>query len=76
MPHVLWLALTGPRVVHYTHKARPIESARILRTLDPNIKPLEEDAEKAMRIVEEFQESLGATQKLMQFEIISQVFIY
>jgi alcohol dehydrogenase len=67
LPHGLGLALTGPRVVYYTHKVRPIESARILRTLDPNIKPLEEDAEKAMRIVKEFQESLGVTQRLEDY---------
>lgn len=67
LPHGLGLTITGPRFIYYTHKATPVESARLLKPLDPSIKPLAEDAEKAMRVVKEFQESLGITQKLSDY---------
>lgn len=69
LPHGAGLAMLGPRVVYYTHKAVPEVSALLLKTIDPTIKPISEDAEKAMRAVEEFQRSLGFTEKLSQYGI-------
>ena len=53
LPHGAGLAMFGPMVVYYTHKVVPEISARLLRNIDPSIKPTSEDAERAKRAVEE-----------------------
>jgi len=47
VPHGSGLAILGSRSAYYIHKAFPDESAKILRQIDPTIKPITEDAEKA-----------------------------
>jgi len=69
LPHGAGLAILGPFVVYYTHKAVPEISARILRQLDPSVKPVSEDAEKAMKAVAEFQRSLGFQEKLSDYGV-------
>ncbi|MEM4763264.1 MAG: iron-containing alcohol dehydrogenase [Desulfurococcaceae archaeon] len=69
LPHGAGLAILGPFVIYYTHKAVPETSARLLKHLDPSIKPLSEDAEKAMRSVIEFQRSLGFHERLSDYGI-------
>jgi len=56
LPHGCGLSIIGPRAIYYVHKAAPEESASVLRAIDPSVKPISEDAEKAMRVVKEFQE--------------------
>jgi len=69
LPHGAGLAMLGPMVVYYTHKAVPEISARLLRHLDPSIKPASEDAERAMRVVEEFQRNHGFNEKLSDYGV-------
>ncbi|MEM4528286.1 MAG: iron-containing alcohol dehydrogenase [Desulfurococcaceae archaeon] len=64
LPHGLGLIITGPRFIYHTYRALPAESALLLKPLDPSLKPVSEDAEKASRVVKSFQESLGLTQRL------------
>lgn len=64
LPHGAGLAIIGPRVVYYTHKAVPEVSALLLKSIDPSIKPTPDDAEKAMKAVEEFQKELGFLERL------------
>lgn len=67
LAHGCGLALLGPRVAYYTHRIAPHASARVLRPLDPSIKPVPEDAEKAMRAVAEFQRSVGFVERLSDY---------
>jgi len=69
LPHGAGLAMFGPMIVYYTHRAAPEISARLLRNLDPSIKPTSEDAEKAKRVVEEFQETHGFSERLSDYGI-------
>jgi len=69
LPHGAGLAIVGPYVAYYIHKAVPEESARILRILDPSIKPVSEDAEKAVKIIQEFQRKHGFEQRLSDYGI-------
>ncbi|MCD6300646.1 MAG: iron-containing alcohol dehydrogenase, partial [Staphylothermus sp.] len=59
IPHGAGLAILGPRSIYHTHKAVPQESARVLRQIDPTIKPVAKDAEKAEKTVKEWQKNLG-----------------
>jgi alcohol dehydrogenase len=67
LPHGCGLALIGPRSIYYTHKVVPEYSAYVLRTLDPTLKPIAEDAEKAMKTVEEFQHEVGFDERLSDY---------
>lgn len=69
LPHGAGLALFGPVVVYYTHKAVPEVSARLLKYIDPSIKPVSEDAERAMKAVEEFQRSHGFNERLSDYGV-------
>ncbi len=69
IPHGAGLAILGPMVVYYTHKAVPEISAYILKPLDPSIKPVSEDAEKAYKAVKEFQESVGFNKRLRDYNV-------
>lgn len=67
LPHGCGLALIGPRSIYYTHKVVPEYSAYILRALDPTLKPIAEDAEKAQKIVEKFQREVGFDERLSDY---------
>jgi len=67
LPHGCRLTLTGPRMVYYTHRAVPELSAKALRLLDPEIKPLTTCAERAQKAVEEFQRSVGFEERLSYY---------
>lgn len=69
MPHGAGLAIVGPSLVYYIHRAVPEISARLLRPLDPSIKPLSEDAEKAVKTVEKFQREHGFDKSLRDYDI-------
>uniref|UniRef100_A0A7C4FIJ4 Iron-containing alcohol dehydrogenase n=1 Tax=Ignisphaera aggregans TaxID=334771 RepID=A0A7C4FIJ4_9CREN len=64
LAHACGLALLGPRATYYTHKAVPESSASVLRLLDQSIKPIPDDAEKAMKAVEKFQSEVGFDERL------------
>ncbi|MEZ0394702.1 MAG: iron-containing alcohol dehydrogenase [Desulfurococcaceae archaeon] len=72
LPHGAGLAMLGPRVVYYTHKARPAESASIVRHVNPYVKPIAEDAERAMKAVASFQESVGFKERLSNYGFTEQ----
>jgi alcohol dehydrogenase class IV len=67
LPHGAGLAIVGPYVAYYVHKAAPERSARILRKLDPSIKPSSEMAEAAMKAIMEFQLSAGFNKRLRDY---------
>jgi len=67
LPHGCGLAIIGPRAAYYIHRAAPIESAEILRAIDPSIKPVAEDAEKAEEVVKKFQSSVGFEESLSDY---------
>ena len=67
LAHACGLGILGPRGVYYTHKAMPKESASALRPLDPDIKPIPDDAEKAEKVVRSFQEELGFAERLSDY---------
>ncbi len=69
LAHGAGLAMIGPKIVELTHKVRPEESARVLKSLDPNIKAYTEEAPKARRVVEEFQGSIGFKERLSDYGI-------
>jgi alcohol dehydrogenase class IV len=69
LPHGAGLAIVGPYVAYYVHKAAPEKSARILRKLDPSIKPSSEMAEAAMKAIMEFQLSAGFNKRLRDYGI-------
>ncbi len=64
LSHGCGLAIIGPRAAYYIHKAAPIESAEVLRSINSSIKPVAEDAEKAENAVMEFQSSIGFNERL------------
>lgn len=64
LAHACGLALLGPRAVYYIHKARPFQSARLFKHLNPGIKPLSEYAEEASKTVQQFQEEVGFKERL------------
>ncbi|MCC5990156.1 MAG: iron-containing alcohol dehydrogenase [Thermosphaera sp.] len=67
LPHGEGLAILGPRIIYHVHKAVPEDSAVILKHLDPSIRPVAEDAEKAYTAVKEFQRKLGLERKLSDY---------
>lgn len=69
LPHGAGLAIVGPYVAYYVHKAAPEKSARILRKLDPSIKPSSEVAEAAMKAIMEFQLDVGFNKRLRDYGI-------
>ena len=69
VPHGAGLAIVGPRAVYYVHKFIPEKSAAILSILDPSIKPVKEDAEKAEKALKKFQENIGFNQTLGDYGI-------
>jgi len=72
LPHGAGLALLGPRVVYYTHKAQPETSAKLLKPINPYIKPVADDAERAMKSVRAFQERVGFKQRLGDYGFTEQ----
>lgn len=67
LAHGAGLAMLGPRAVYYTHKAVPEASARILRVINPYVRPTPDDAERAMKTVKAFQERVGFKERLSDY---------
>lgn len=70
LPHGAGLAIIGPHVAYYTHKAVPELSAKVLRKISADIRPLSEDAPKARKVVEDFQKGLGFEKRLSDYGIL------
>lgn len=64
LAHGCGLAMLGPRSAYYIHRINPRASAAVLAALDPTIRPVPEDAEKAEKAIREFQLSVGFEEKL------------
>ncbi len=67
LPHGAGLAMIGPIAIRYLYRARPKELYRLLRYIDPELRPSEDDALRASRAIEEFQKSLGFSEKLSDY---------
>lgn len=61
------LAIVGPRVLYYTHKAVPELSARVLRPLIPELRGTPEEAALVEERVRRFQEENGVRDRLSDF---------
>jgi len=69
LPHGAGLAIIGPELIKLTHKAVPEESAAVLKPIDPSIRPVPEDAERAAEAVREFQRSVGFDESLSKYGV-------
>ncbi len=69
LSHGAGLAIIGPELVRLTHKAVPEESAAVLKALDPSIRPVASDADKAAEAVRRFQQSVGFSETLPKYGI-------
>lgn len=67
LPHGCGLGILGPKAVYYTHKSMPEKSAKLLKPLDPELKPLSEHAERASKAIQLFQESVGFKERLSDY---------
>jgi len=67
LPHGCGLGIIGARSAYYIHKAKPKESALLLRKLNPRIKPYTEYAKEAEETIREFQKNLGFEEKLSNY---------
>jgi len=67
VPHGAGLAMLGARAVYYTHKLNPVKSAEALRAITPGIKPVADDADRAQKIVEDFQKEVGFSERLSDY---------
>lgn len=67
LPHGAGLAMIGPAAIVYIHRAVPEHSHRILRHIDPSLRPNEEDAEKAGKAVMIFEKSVEFNEKLSDY---------
>ncbi|RLF06622.1 MAG: alcohol dehydrogenase [Thermoprotei archaeon] len=67
LAHGCGLGIVGPRSAYYIHRASPEASALLLRHLDPSIKPVPGDAEKAEVAIREFQKSVEFEEKLSDY---------
>lgn len=67
LPHGCGLGLLGPRAVYYIHKAAPELSARLLRHINPHIKPTIDSAAEAEKTVAKFQEEIGLRERLSDY---------
>lgn len=59
LEHGAGLAIIGPYFLPILYKAFPEEANRILRIIDPSLRPVPEDAERASIALKKFQESVG-----------------
>lgn len=64
LAHGCGLGIVGPRSAYYIHKVSPEVSALLLKHLDPSIRPVPEDAERAEAAIREFQRSVEFEEKL------------
>ncbi len=67
LAHGAGLAIITPKTIEYIHKAVPEKSAYILKAIDPSIKPVREDSERARRVIEEFLERQGFSERLSDY---------
>ncbi|MGC8572783.1 MAG: iron-containing alcohol dehydrogenase [Caldisphaera sp.] len=66
LPHGCGLAIIGPLLAPLIHKSSPNESTKILKTLNPDIKP-NSDPSIVTKILTEFQSSVGFNKKLSDY---------
>ncbi|AFZ70289.1 alcohol dehydrogenase, class IV [Caldisphaera lagunensis DSM 15908] len=66
LPHGCGLALIGPLLAPLIHKSSPNESTKILKILNPNIKPNSDDSLITKTLIE-FHSSVGFNKKLSDY---------
>jgi len=67
LSHGCGLGILGPKAAYYIHKSMPEKSARLLKSIDPGLKPLSEHAERAFKAIQSFQESVGFKERLSDY---------
>jgi len=68
LAHGCGLAIIGPHIVELIYKARPETMHKLLKHIDPTLKPTVEHAEKAAKALRKFQEQVGFKEKLTDYE--------
>jgi len=66
LPHGCGLAIIGPLLAPLIHKSSPNESTKILKILNPDIKP-NSDPSMITKTITEFQSSVGFNKKLRDY---------
>ncbi|MGB9830529.1 MAG: iron-containing alcohol dehydrogenase [Fervidicoccus fontis] len=67
LEHGAGLAIIGPLFLPLLYKAFPENSWKVMKVLDPSLRPTPEDAEKAGKILDEFQKSIGFNYALKDY---------
>jgi len=67
LAHGCGLAIVGPKIVELTYRARPETLHRLLKHLDPSLRPVPDDAPRAAEAVRRFQKSVGFDERLRNY---------
>ncbi len=67
LAHGAGLAIIGPYIVEHIYKHVPETMHRLLKHIDPSLRPVPEDAEKARNALIEFQKKVGFDEKLKDY---------
>lgn len=67
LPHGAGLAILYKALLQFFYKLNPEVMARILKPLDPELKPRSEDADKAQKAYNEFLENIGFAETLSTY---------
>ena len=72
LAHGAGLAILGPHIVKLVYKTKPETTYKLLRHIDPALKPKPEYAIQAAKTVKEFQEKIGFKEKLENYGFTTQ----
>ena len=72
LAHGCGLALIGPHAVELIYRARPEVMCKLLRHIDPTLRPTSEHSGKAAEALRKFQEQVGFKEKLTDYEFTAE----
>ena len=72
LAHGCGLALIGPHAVELIYRARPEVMCKLLRHMDPTLRPTSEHSGKAAEALRKFQEQVGFKEKLTDYEFTAE----
>lgn len=67
LAHGAGLGMLGPAIVERTYKVSPSRAHRLLKHLDPELRPVPEDAKRAREALERFQKAVGFAETLSDY---------
>ena len=68
LAHGCGLAIIGPHIVELIYKVKPEAMQKLLKHIDPALKPAADYAERAAEALKKFQEDVGFKEKLADYE--------